>query len=555
MHNLIRRQKYGILYFFLFAVLLMGIAVPVVSAESTEEPQDAVIFFDTQNQEELDYMADRVTALGGMVLATFPTRAMFASLTLAQSNSLQELPEVELLSFELVDGNDVPADIGAQAAAAAWNARFEKSPIEQSQYLQLPDIDDQRYPPDLVANQAFTTEGDAAEAVYQTSEFMIGSLQVDVFLPESNGTVDPNLEHWDAYRIEKVMAEVVNGITWWINSATEGDRPSANLSANIVFHTPLNEPLIVSTGYEPISRTYANEGLWMGEILSKMGYTGNYFSALRQYAHNRRVEMKKDWGFSVWIVDSYNDADGRFEDKSYFAYSYVNGPMFVMTYDNDGWGINRMDIVSAHEMGHTFGALDEYAASGCKDSAISGYLGVANTNCENGDPAVEASIMRSSSSQLAAFPYHLVSTPVRGMVGWRDKDGDGIYDPVDTTPKIDQMTAPTDMSIASISSILGDTSDVPHFSSTRPDVTINTIKLVEARIDGEAWSPCLPSDGSFNEIAESFSCSIPLLSANKYTIEVRSRNSYGNYSFLNLITEDGVSLGPQFFTYLPLIEN
>lgn len=555
MHNFIWRQKYGILYFFLFAVLLMSTAVSVVSAESTEEPRDAIIIFNTHNQEDLDLMADYVRSLGGRVLATFPPRVLFAFLTPAQSNSLQKLPEIELLSFELVNANDVPADTAAKAAITAWNARFEMLPVDPSEYLQLSDIDDQRYPPDLVGNQSFSAEGEAATAVYQTSEFMIGSIQVDVFLPESNGAVDPNLENWDPYRIEKVMAKVINGITWWIAASAEGDRPSANLSANIVFHTSLNEPFVVSTGYEPISRTYANEGLWMGEILSKMGYTGNYFSALRQYVHDRRLEMKKDWGFSVWIVDSYNDVDGRFEDENYFAYSYINGPMFVMTYDNDGWGINRMDIVSAHEMGHTFGALDEYAASGCRDSSISGYLGVANTNCENGDPAVEVSIMRSSSIQLTAFPYHLVSTPIRGMVGWRDKDGDGIYDPVDTTPKIDQMTASTDFSIASLSSISGDTSDVPLFSSTRPDVTINTIKLVEARINSGVWTPCSSSDGSFDEITENFSCSIPSLSANDYTIEIRSMNSYGNYSFLNLITEDGISFGFPFFSYLPLIGN
>jgi hypothetical protein len=32
----------------------------------------------------------------------------------------------------------------------------------------------------------------------------------------------------------------------------------------------------------------------------------------------------------------------------------------VVTYDNDGWGIDRMDRVVAHETGHIFGATDEY---------------------------------------------------------------------------------------------------------------------------------------------------------------------------------------------------
>ena len=33
----------------------------------------------------------------------------------------------------------------------------------------------------------------------------------------------------------------------------------------------------------------------------------------------------------------------------------------MLTYDNDGYGFANFDAVLAHEMGHVFGALDEYA--------------------------------------------------------------------------------------------------------------------------------------------------------------------------------------------------
>ena len=37
------------------------------------------------------------------------------------------------------------------------------------------------------------------------------------------------------------------------------------------------------------------------------------------------------------------------------------GPYCMLTYDNDGYRFANFDAVLAHEMGHVFGALDEYA--------------------------------------------------------------------------------------------------------------------------------------------------------------------------------------------------
>ncbi len=60
----------------------------------------------------------------------------------------------------------------------------------------------------------------------------------------------------------------------------------------------------------------------------------------------------------------WRDADGRFSD-GYFAYSWVGGPHLVMTYDNQAWGIDRMNQVLRHELLHSFFAFDEYSGSGC----------------------------------------------------------------------------------------------------------------------------------------------------------------------------------------------
>ena len=60
----------------------------------------------------------------------------------------------------------------------------------------------------------------------------------------------------------------------------------------------------------------------------------------------------------------------------------------MLTYDNDGYGFANFDAVLAHEMGHVFGALDEYEppAPGYPSTGdlTSGYLGVRNSNAVSG---------------------------------------------------------------------------------------------------------------------------------------------------------------------------
>ncbi len=207
----------------------------------------------------------------------------------------------------------------------------------------------------------------------------------------------------------------------------------------------------------------------------------------------------------------------------------------VMTYDNDGWGIGNMEIVTAHENGHLFGALDEYAGSGCTTSQYSGYLGIYNTNCENGTPT-ENSIMRSSTSQLIAYGNHQASTPVRGMVGWRDSDGDGLYDPIDTTPSISLDSSGNTIYITDTTVSLTGTASDPFYPPTWPSspADINYIQMVSYRVNNGGWVQCGSIDGFFDNTTEAYSCAASGLSDGSYVFEVRAMNRSGVYSSLPL---------------------
>jgi hypothetical protein len=149
--------------------------------------------------------------------------------------------------------------------------------------------------------------------------------------------------------------------------------------------------------------------------MNYLGYPGIFYpSQVRDYINDLRNYLDTDLAFAMFIVDSSNDLDNKFTDDA-FAYAWLGGPFLVMTYDNNGWGINNMDRVAAHEIGHIFYATDEYDYTPQR----SGYLNV-------WDVDNSGALMDSSTWWL--------STGTEGQIGWRDTDGDGILDIVDTFP-------------------------------------------------------------------------------------------------------------------------
>ncbi len=352
-------------------------------------------------------------------------------------------------------------------------------------------------------------------------------MTVGIITPESNGFIDANTENWSTTRQNLVVAKIVLAMQWW--------KDNANAPSNLSFVYDIHHS--VPTSYEPIKRSSADEGLWISQVMNNLGYSGapsTYFTQVRQYLNAKRAAMGTDWAFAIFVVDSLNDSNGQFSNGD-FAYTYVNGPFMVMTYDNDGWGIDGMPIVAAHENGHIWGALDEYASSGCTDTETSGYLNIANSNCENGSPATENSIMRNAVNQEnVAFPNHLVSTPARQMIGWRDSDGDGkeFYDPVDTKPIVSLTPFTPDPTTNATPTYVGVANDSPYPSPTDNSVTINRITSVEWRVDGGPWQPAAATDGAFNADVENFNFTTSTLAPGSHTFQVRATNSVGNLSAL-----------------------
>lgn len=485
--------------------------------------------------------------------AVFGRGAAYAFLDAQQAAAVRSLPGVSLVALPAdspVDASLAGDDVNTRGAILAWNARHDPAAALDLDALDPPPeplINDRLIPPDdpylnpvdldrkgnsgeVPSKDEGSAEApaamDAAPGASRTSDFMAGKIAVDIFLPESTG----GAENWTPTMVDNITSQINSGLTWWAATQTQGGRPSAGITFVINYHTPFNEN--VSVNFEPIQFGATRESDFVSQVLSPRGFTGDYMSAARSYANARRQEQSADWAFTIWIINSEADGDGKFSD-GLFGYAYVNGPFLVMTYDNDGWGISRMQIVTAHETGHIFGADDEYYGSPCEIGQEWGYLSVANTNCENSSgSAPEHSIMRGFTSQTVyAYPGHLASTSARGQVGLRDLDGDGIYDPLDTL-SINLTALNPDPTTDSTPTFSGSAQDTPFDAPLLPDSSINSVTGVQMRLDGGAWFSCAASDGAWGESGEDFACTSPALLSGAHTAEARAVGRYGSYSAL-----------------------
>jgi hypothetical protein len=352
---------------------------------------------------------------------------------------------------------------------------------------------------------------------------MIGSVVVGIVMPESDGSIDTNLENWSTVRQDQVIAETAAALEWW--AARE---PDAGLS--FTYHVERGVP----TGYEPISRSQSDQGLWISDVMTHLEYgSGDYWTGAREYVNALRTEYKTDWAFVVFVVDDLADTDNFFAPNAggtkYFAYAYLGGPFMVMTYGNDGYGPANMDAVMSHEMGHIFLALDAYMGSAACDSR-SGYLDVENSNSLSPTPGDcgmdQPCIMR---GQVAPYALAAASPSARGQIGWRDSDGDHILDPVDTAPGLSVLSSGSQSTPAGVSwTLSGVAFDYPLGSAQRTDVTINTVTAVECRVDGGVWQPAYADDGAWDEDFEEFTCDAGVLSTGPHTVAVQAHNSVGN---------------------------
>jgi len=233
-----------------------------------------------------------------------------------------------------------------------------------------------------------------------TSAYLIGKVTASIILVE--GTVPPY--RFTTMERDTIVAEIQDGLGW-LGSI----EPKAQVSWFYDYHQ-------VSLDLDPAQSPDFSEDTWRDAAMSLLGYPGSW-QGMEQFVLDRKAALGTEWGMAIFVT--------RFP-LWHFAYAFK--PRVVLNYDLDGWGIDDMDRVVAHETCHIFGAADEYAESKCDPTERFGYLQVENGNCELGTANHMPCIMSHNTWAMCEY--------TRGQLGWRDSNGDGIFDPLDTpTPQ------------------------------------------------------------------------------------------------------------------------
>lgn len=320
---------------------------------------------------------------------------------------------------------------------------------------------------------------------------MLGTVAVTAVLLESDGRLDANTENWTPAHIQQVLANVNEGLQWWVDTL---DRVSATAPLSFTLDTTyLNNP--VASRFEPISRRSDDYALWTSEFLTTIGFprTGSLETDVRAFNHGQRLKYNTDWAFTIFVVNSQSDADGQFAPGGSFdrAFAFAGGLFMVIP-------STRPASTYAHETGHMFWARDEYAGGG-SFSDQRGYYNTQNINASNNPTpgfVQQPSIMASGSLLDTAYANLTSAASTLAMIGWQDSDQDGIFDILDVPH---QLTGSGYFDASSSSYRFQGQAAVqtlPNLNSSgqRNDITINRIREVEVRFDEGAWQTVATPD-------------------------------------------------------------
>ena len=265
---------------------------------------------------------------------------------------------------------------------------------------------------------------------YDTSAFMAGEIAVSVVLIESNGEIDESTEDWTANEISKVMTHITNACNWW-EEMWSRQGFVGDLHFNIDWEYALTP---FQSGYEPITHTVNSEDrLWISEYLTSQGYSGLKDVMMYDYNNDLISNNGADFAFTIFVVKSDNDSDHKFVDnhRAYTWGGYSGGSSTYVTMAYSAYYDWYTAGPFAHEIGHIFGAADEYAGQGNYDDT-KGYYGVQNTNAVDGNPNPENIVISLMNTSLTkAYSQYTSSPQSLEMIGWRDSDDDGIIDVLD----------------------------------------------------------------------------------------------------------------------------
>lgn len=512
---------------FLFVFALLGVA----SGSAYAKEDEAIVILSTRTLQEMQQVRKLIEEKGGRIKDIFVPSVFIGTIPQTLIDELRSLSEIADVSYEAVHpGRYRSDDLSTLHGIEFWNRSLEAPTARPSVGREEPFRDNALIPPDLPKTEEekrqkeeeylrhwelkrqelllqeerkkqksrkpgaslspsismFLPFSQATGAgFFDTSLYLAGDIAVGIFFqPGSAGS-------WTPPEIDSVFDSVVAAL----NRFSTEDEPNARITL-----VPVKE--VDGSGIPNVPPSAANE---------------------RTYVNDLRNTHQTQWAYMITMFKGAGRAN-----------AYLFGPSTrLYSYDLRGGETTR------HETMHIFGAADQYCPDACTSPITRwGYLQGVNANAETNDGNGFFAGAGEGRDDLMIGPVPGAMNPIgvysRGQVGWRDSDGDGILETLDTFPDsvIESKTGTnpftytgkaSDRPLPSHGFILGEP-EQPTFNS----VSLNTITSVEYRMNGGAWVSATPQDGLFDSGVENFTFTTPFLSDNTYTVEVRATNSVGN---------------------------
>lgn len=189
-----------------------------------------------------------------------------------------------------------------------------------------------------------------------------------------------------------------------------------------------------------------------------------------------------------------------------------------------------------HELHHSFFALDEYASSNCRCTALAGCYNVANDNCQRTCLTSLPCVMVANAATACAA--------TRGQAGTTDSDADGTADVLEAAPALSAALAAG--STPGATARFSGTATVGFVPNRNPNYggAGNPISVLEARVDSDPWSMAgaTATDGAFDAWQASFTFDLAI-PPGPHTVDLRAIDSRGNRSGVTSISVSGITNG------------
>ena len=359
----------------------------------------------------------------------------------------------------------------------------------------------------LIVNGVSQAQVPYGAGYYDQSDYALGTYVWNIVFLETE--TNP----WDAGVLDARKNRINTAATFWEDKANQPGRFLDGidwLDINVNFANG-GVPLVLDDVGAEGSSTFYDEALG---LLDPSYDTGGPTSAARTYNAAMREQFGTNWSFTTFV----RNFSGR-------ASAFINGP-YTNAYSDDPSG------TYAHEVGHIFGALDEYNGAS-NTGARSGYLYTYNTNSLNHPDGStnensHNSIMRSTGSTV-------LSEGTINAIGWRDQDADQVPDILDTFPTLSNLSVATP-SVGTLS--LEFDAVVSPLTSPSPGMgnyTVNTLASAEYRVNDGNWVALSPSGSSWGDYEVEMDFDITGLTEPVNDVEIRVYNSVTNYSTLEFM--------------------